>query len=109
MGVHITEPRQTYIQSNAESEAKPAVVVAWSGGEARRQKRRLEGKAVVPHVLGGLQKTEKEEECSDIEKREEPGDSKSQRLIGRGDSNRKNRRDSRRPSHNPQKGTELEL
>jgi hypothetical protein len=35
----------------------------------------------MPLLLGGLQKTEKEEECSDIEKREESGDSKSQTPI----------------------------
>jgi hypothetical protein len=37
----------------------------------------------VPHLLGGLQKREKEEECSDIEKREGLGHSKSQTPIER--------------------------
>jgi hypothetical protein len=35
----------------------------------------------VSHLFGGLQKTELEEECSDIEKREESGGSKSQTPI----------------------------
>jgi hypothetical protein len=35
----------------------------------------------MPHLFGGLQKTGKEEECSDIEKREESGGSKSQTRI----------------------------
>jgi hypothetical protein len=52
MGVNITEPRQTYIQSNAEAEAKPVVAVVWRGGEAIRQKGRLEGKVVRPTFIG---------------------------------------------------------
>jgi hypothetical protein len=38
----------------------------------------------MPHLLGGLQSIEnQEEECSDIEKREGPGGSKSQTPIER--------------------------
>jgi hypothetical protein len=70
MGVNITEPRETYIQSNAEPEANPAVRVVWRGGEARRQKGRLGGRKVGEDLLGGLHSIENEEECSDIENRE---------------------------------------
>jgi hypothetical protein len=52
MGINITEPRHTYIQSNAEPEAKPVVVVVWRGAEARRQKERLEGRAVRATFIG---------------------------------------------------------
>jgi hypothetical protein len=38
---------------------------------------------LVPHLLGGLQNTEKEGKCSDIEKREGPGGSKGQTPIER--------------------------
>jgi hypothetical protein len=38
MGVNVAEQRQTSIQSNAEPEAKPVVVVAWRGGESMKQK-----------------------------------------------------------------------
>jgi hypothetical protein len=61
----------------------------------------------APYSLGCLQKNENEEECSDIEKSEGSGDSKSQTPIERGGGNRKNGRDSRRPWHGPQQGTEL--
>jgi hypothetical protein len=61
------------------------------------------------HLFGSHQKIEKEEECSDIEKREEPGGSKSQTLIDRGSGNRKNRKDTRIPSQGPQNRTELDL
>jgi hypothetical protein len=37
----------------------------------------------VPHVLGGLQKTEKDEEYSDIKKREGFGNLKSQTPLDR--------------------------
>jgi hypothetical protein len=59
--------------------------------------------------LGSLQNIENEEEFSDIEKREKSGGSKSQTPIKRGGGRRKNRKDSRRPSHGPRKGTELDL
>jgi hypothetical protein len=68
MGVNITEPRQTYIQSNAEAEAKPMVAVAWSSREARRSN--WEEERLVSHLVGGFQNIEKEGKCSDIEKRE---------------------------------------
>jgi hypothetical protein len=41
--------------------------------------------------------------------RSQQNGSKSQTPIERGGGNRKNRKDSRRPSHGPQKGTELAL
>jgi hypothetical protein len=47
--------------------------------------------------LGGLQKREKEEECSDIEKREGSGGSKSEKPIERGSGNGTNRKDSGKP------------
>jgi hypothetical protein len=78
MGVNVTKPRQTCIRWNVEPEAKLVVVVTWMSGEARRQNRQLAGRAVGPHLLGVFQKTEKEEECSDIKKREGSGGSKSQ-------------------------------
>jgi hypothetical protein len=53
--------------------------------------------------LGSLQNIENEEELSDIEKRERPGGSKSEALRERGCGNRRNRKDSQRPSHDPQK------
>jgi hypothetical protein len=59
--------------------------------------------------LGGLQKIEKKDECSDIEKREWSGDPKSKTPIERGTGNRKNRKDGRRPSHGPKQWTELDL
>jgi hypothetical protein len=59
--------------------------------------------------LGGLQTIEKEEGCSEIEKREASGGSTSQTPLERGGGNRKDRKDTRRPSHGPQKGTELDL
>jgi hypothetical protein len=63
----------------------------------------------MPHLLGGLQNIEnQEEECSDIEKREGPGGSKSQRPIERGSGNRKNRKERQRLSHRPEKVTELQ-
>jgi hypothetical protein len=34
MGVNLIERRQTYIQSNADPEMRPVVVVVWRGGEA---------------------------------------------------------------------------
>jgi hypothetical protein len=37
--------------------------VVWIGGEARKQKWRLEGRAVGAYLLGGLQNIENEEEC----------------------------------------------
>jgi hypothetical protein len=37
----------------------------------------------VPHLFGGVQNIEKEEECTDTEKREGSGDSKSQTPIDR--------------------------
>jgi hypothetical protein len=37
-GVNITEPRQTYIQSNVEPQTNPVVVVVWRVGEAIGQK-----------------------------------------------------------------------
>jgi hypothetical protein len=43
----------------------------------------LKGKAVGPHLLGGFQKIENEEELSEIEKRDGSGSSKSQTLIER--------------------------
>jgi hypothetical protein len=95
MGVNNTEPRQRYIQLNAEAERKRVVAVIWSGGEAIRQKaesscqksevRRGEWseERLIAHLFGSLQKIEKEEECSDIEMGEKPGGSKSQILIER--------------------------
>jgi hypothetical protein len=71
-------------------------VVVWRGKEAIRQKGRLVGRAFVAHLLGGLQNIGKGKDFSDIEKREEPGGSKSHRPIERGGGNRK---DIRRPSH----------
>jgi hypothetical protein len=60
--------------------------------------------------LGGLQNSENQEDLSDIEKREGSGDSKSQTPLARGGGNKKNRKDSRRPSHPfAQKATELDL
>jgi hypothetical protein len=63
---------------------------------------------MVPHLLGCLQKIEKEEECSDIEKREGLGHSKSETPIKRGGGNRNNRKDSRGALHGRDKGTELD-
>jgi hypothetical protein len=96
-------------QSNAEPEAKRVAVVVWSGGEAVRQKGRLGGRAVGPHLSGGPQKMEKEKECSDIEKREGSGSLKSPKTIERGGGHGKNGKDSRRPSHGSQKGTKVAL
>jgi hypothetical protein len=109
MGVNIAEPRQTYIQSSAEPELKSVVVVVWTREkrEGRRGDRKEE--QLEPHLLGGLQTIEKEEECSYVEKMEGSGRSKSRTPIETGGGNRKNRNDSRRPSHEPQKGTELDL
>jgi hypothetical protein len=56
--------------------------------------------------LGGAQNIEKEGKLSDIEKSEASGGSKSEAPIERGGGNRK---DSQRPSHGPQKETELDL
>jgi hypothetical protein len=64
---------------------------------------------LVSHLSGSLQDIEKEEESSHIAKREEPGGSKSQIPIERGGGNRKNRKDSQRPSHGPQNRRELDL
>jgi hypothetical protein len=47
--------------------------VVWRGGEARRQKGRLGGRAVAPHFLGVVQKNDNEDECLDIEKMEGSG------------------------------------
>jgi hypothetical protein len=64
---------------------------------------------IMPLLLGGLQKTEKEDECSDIEKREGSGGSQSQVPIERRGGNGKNRKDSRRPSDGQPKWTDLDL
>jgi hypothetical protein len=45
--VNVTEPRQTSIPSNAEPDAKPVVVVAPRGGEAKKQKWQLGEKQLV--------------------------------------------------------------
>jgi hypothetical protein len=52
MGVDVVEPRQTFIQSNAEPEAKPVVALDLRDGEASGQKGRLEGKAVSFRFTG---------------------------------------------------------
>jgi hypothetical protein len=83
MGVNVIEPRQTYIQSNAEPDAKPVVVVVSGGGEAIRQKGPSGGRVVDSHLLRGLQKIEKDEKCSDIENREGPSGSKSRKPTER--------------------------
>jgi hypothetical protein len=83
MRVNITEPRLTYIPSNEEPEAKPVVVVASRGGEARRQKRSLRGRKVGQDFFGGFQKKEKEEKMLDVHKRKGSGGSKSRTPIER--------------------------
>jgi hypothetical protein len=54
--------------------------------------------------LGVVQRIQKEEECSEIEKREEPDP-----YGERGGGLRKNRKDSQRPSHGTQDGPEPDL
>jgi hypothetical protein len=44
--------------------------MAWRSGEARREKVRLVGRVIVPHLLGVLQKNENGKEILDIQKRE---------------------------------------
>jgi hypothetical protein len=44
--------RQTYIQSNAELQAKMVVVVVWRAGEAIRQKGRLGGRPAGSTFIG---------------------------------------------------------
>jgi hypothetical protein len=60
---------------------KQVVVVVWKGGKAKRQNGRLEGKAVRPHFLRGVQKKETESVCLDTEKRERSGRDKSNKPI----------------------------
>jgi hypothetical protein len=57
----------------------------WFGGAKKPEGRRGDWaeERLVAHLLGGLQRIEKEEECSDIENREEPGSSKSQTSLER--------------------------
>jgi hypothetical protein len=52
MRVKIIEGMQTYIQSNAEGETNPVVVVVWRDGEAIRQKGRLKGRKVRATFIG---------------------------------------------------------
>jgi hypothetical protein len=82
------------------------VAVICRGEEARRGD--WEEEQLVPHFLGGLQNSENQEDFSDIEKREASGGWKSQTSIERWGGNRKNRKDSRKPSHRPPKGTKLD-
>jgi hypothetical protein len=82
MRVSITEPRQTSVPSNVEPEAKLVVVVASWGGEARRQRVRLGGRAARRNLLGVVHKNENEKEMLDIQKREGSGCSKSEMPIG---------------------------
>jgi hypothetical protein len=52
MGITIFEPRQTYIQSNAEPEEKLLIAVVWMDGEAIRKKGRLGGRVLSSTVVG---------------------------------------------------------
>jgi hypothetical protein len=90
--VNVTEPRQTYIRSNTDLEEKLAVVGLWRAEKPEGRRGGWKEERLVPHLLGGLQNIEKEEECSDIGKKEGSGDSKSQTPIERRGGNSKNRK-----------------
>jgi hypothetical protein len=79
LGINVAEPKQTYIQSNVEPEAKSVVVVAWRGGEVRRQKGWLGGRTVGRDLLRAGRKQESEGKVLDVQKREGSGGSKSER------------------------------
>jgi hypothetical protein len=59
----------------------------WFGGADRPESRKgdWEEERLVPHLSGGPKRIEKDEDCSDIETREGPGDSKSQKPVERED------------------------
>jgi hypothetical protein len=85
-----------------------------SGLEGRRsqkaESRRGDWKEewLVPYLLRGLQIIDNKEDFSDTERREGSGGWKSQPPIER-EGNRKKRKDSPRPSHGRQNGTETDL
>jgi hypothetical protein len=108
MRVNIIEPRQAPIPSNIEQKPKPVVVVVWKGGEALRQKGDREEERLVELYWEEFRKMRTKKRCS----RFRQGKGLAIRRVRhpeRGTGDRKNRKDSQRPSHCPQKGTELDF
>jgi hypothetical protein len=110
MGVSIIKPRQKYVQSNAEPEAKPVVVGVWTGGGARRQKERLGRRAVGSTSIrrpsayregGSMSRYQDEQKVWPFEQ--------PHAYRKRGGGNRAKRKESQKPSHEAQKGTKLDL
>jgi hypothetical protein len=81
MGVMGTKPGHIYTLWNVQPEAKPVAVTVWRGGEAIRQKGRLEGRAVSPHLLGVSQKNESQDKTFDIQEMDGCRSAKSQSDI----------------------------